>query len=145
MTTPGPGWLPLRRLLSWLPLPPYLLDEQVLASARDELRAVGFEIAEVDASEVRDERDLLTLIGAVLNFPDYYRPNWDALDDCIGDLMREGAPPTAVLVTGAEHLLTASPYDFVRAVHMLYTVVEAIERDAGAFRLEVLFLGRWGP
>jgi hypothetical protein len=144
MTASKPGWTPLGRLLSWLPLPPYLLEEQMLTSARDELRGVGFEVAEVDASEARDERDLLTLVGGALNFPDYFSPNWDAFDDCVGDMMREGAAPTALLISGADRLLATSPYEFVRTVHLLYTVVEAIERDAGVFRLEVLLLGRWG-
>jgi hypothetical protein len=143
MTTQKPNWTPLRSLLPWLPLPPYLLDQQVLAQVRADLRAAGFEIAEADASGVRDERDLLAVIGSALNFPEYYRPNWDAFDDCVGDMMREQAAPTALLVTGTDSLLASSPYDFARAVHLLCSVTEAVERDSGVFRLEVLFLGRW--
>ena len=143
MTTRMPGWTPLRSLVPWLPLPPYLFDEEQLPNIRHELREVGFEVAEVDASSIRNERDLLAALGSALNFPDYYRPNWDAFDDCVGDLMRDESAPVALVVVGAHALLAASPYDFVRALHLLYTVVEAVERDAGAFRLEVLLPGDW--
>ena len=143
MTRPNSGWTPLRTMLERLPLTPYLVNQQMLAQARSELRSVGFEIAEVDASTARDERDLLESLGGVLGFPDYFRPNWDAFDDCLGDMMREEAAPTALLVVGADALLATNPHDFARTVHLLCSVVEAIERDSGAFRLEVLFLGRW--
>jgi RNAse (barnase) inhibitor barstar len=108
-----------------------------------ELRSAGFEIGEADASTVQDERGLLLLLGAALGFPDYYRPNWDAFDDCVGDLMRESAAPTALLITSADHLLAANVHAFVRVVHLLTSVVETTERDGGHFRLEVFFIGEW--
>ncbi len=143
MTTRMPGWTPLRSLVPWLPLPPYLFDEEQLPKLRHELRAAGFEVAEVDARSINNERELLAALGSALNFPDYYRPNWDAFDDCIGDLMRDESAAVALVVVGAPTLLAASPYEFVRALHLLNVVVEAIERDAGAFRLEVLLPGNW--
>lgn len=143
MMVASPGWTPLRSLMPWLPLPPYLVDRDQLQQARDELRNAGFELAEVDCSGTDSDRGLLEVIGAALNFPDYYRPNWDAFDDCVGDLMREEATPTALLLADADQVLRSSPYDFVRATHLLSSVVEAVERDHGKFRLEVLLLGSW--
>ena len=143
MTIRNPGFTPLEQLLPYLPLVPYLLGNQHLDQVRREIRGVGFEVAEVDASGVRDERDLMTILGSALNFPDYYRPNWDAFDDCIGDMMREDSAPIALLVIDADRLLAESPYDFVRGVHMLYRVVDSVAHDPGRFRLEVLFFGQW--
>lgn len=89
------------------------------------------------------ERNLLELLGATLNFPGYYRPNWDAFDDCVGDMMREDAFPTAVLLSNADEFLRARPQDFVRAIHLLYTASEAVELNHGIFRLEFVLFGSW--
>lgn len=141
----SPGWTPLMSLLPWLPLPPYLVDGGHLQQARDELRKAGFGLAEVDSSDTDSERGLLEHIGGVLNFPDYYRPNWDAFEDCVGDLMREESTSTALLLANADQFLRTNPYDFVRSMHLLYSVVEVVARDRGEFRLEVLVFGSWRP
>lgn len=137
------GWAPIRQALPWLPLPPYMVDLADAARLRSELRAAGFEVAQADASVATNERDLLLVIGGALGFPEYYRPNWDAFDDCVGDLMREPAPSTALLVEGADRLLRTSPQVFVRSAVLLSEVVGAIERERGEFRLETFFVGSW--
>lgn len=141
--TVGPGWVPARRLLPWLPQSPYLVDHRETERLRSEARSVGFEIGYADLSEVKSERELLQALGAALGFPDYYHPNWDAFDDCVGDLSRASAAPIALLAEHADHLLTADVHAFVRSVHLLASVVETLEQGGGAFRLEVFFLGAW--
>jgi RNAse (barnase) inhibitor barstar len=38
-----------------------------------------------------DKRALLTSVAQVLDFPDYFGKNWDALEECLGDMhWREG-------------------------------------------------------
>lgn len=37
-------------------------------------------------SGIRSKKELLRLLGASLNFPDYYGVNWDAFEECIRDL-----------------------------------------------------------
>lgn len=124
-------------------MPPYLVGTEDAERLRSELRAVGFELAEADSSAAGTERDLLLSIGGALGFPEYYRPNWDAFDDCLGDLMREPAAPTALLVAGADRLLNADVHAFVRSVLLLSEAVGAVERERGDFRLEVFFVGSW--
>jgi hypothetical protein len=133
----------MRLLLPWLPQPPYLIEQGEGFRLRADVRAAGFEVAQADASEARSERDLLEAIGGGLGFPDYFRPNWDAFDDCLGDLMREPAPPTVILIEESDHLLRVDPHAFVRAAHLLSDVVTVVERERGDFRLEVFFLGTW--
>ncbi len=137
------SWTPIRQLLPWLPLPPYMVDSADLARLRSELHTAGFELAEADAPIVGFERDLLQVIGGALAFPEYFRPNWDAFDDCVGDLVRQSAPPTALLIEGADRFLKASPHAFLRSAHLLIEVVSAVERERGEFRLEVFFVGSW--
>ncbi len=54
----------------------------------------------LDARALGDRGSLLAALGAVLDFPDYYGVNWDALEECLSDLSwREG--PVRLLVEHA--------------------------------------------
>ncbi len=37
-------------------------------------------------SNINSKKDLLKVLGGLLNFPDYYGVNWDAFEECIRDL-----------------------------------------------------------
>lgn len=45
-----------------------------------------YKIVKIDASRIASEIDLLKVLAAGLNFPDYFGENWDALDECLRDL-----------------------------------------------------------
>ncbi len=40
----------------------------------------------IDGRNINNKADLLTKIANVMNFPDYFGKNWDALQDCMTDL-----------------------------------------------------------
>ena len=42
----------------------------------------------VDLSKVTDKEGFLDAVGQTLGFPDWYGHNWDALADCLTDLLR---------------------------------------------------------
>jgi hypothetical protein len=139
MPTP---WKSVRDIAPWLPQPPYLVEKQDLSRLRSALRDHGFKVFEADADRCTDERSLLAALGSALPFPDYYGANWAAFDDCIGDMLREEAGATAVIVVGADSFLKASLHAFVRAVHLLSDVVVDVERaGSGGFQLEIFFVG----
>lgn len=46
----------------------------------------GVDLIRLDARACSDKDDLLSALGFVLNFPDYYGVNWDALEECLFDL-----------------------------------------------------------
>jgi RNAse (barnase) inhibitor barstar len=52
----------------------------------------GFESeSRLDGRCLADKRALLTGLAQVLDFPDYFGKNWDALEECLGDMhWREG-------------------------------------------------------
>lgn len=50
------------------------------------LREQGYEIDEFDCSKWVDDEIMHNDFGNVLNFPDYYGQNLDALNDCLSDL-----------------------------------------------------------
>lgn len=135
-------WIAVSEVVPWLNSPPYFVAPTDLSRLRSELRNAGFKVFEADADHCTDERSLLVALGDALPFPDYYGANWAAFDDCIGDLLREGAGPTALIVSGVDALLGADMHAFVRSVHLLSDVVTDVERaNSDDFQFEVFFVG----
>ncbi|RJL29966.1 barstar family protein [Bailinhaonella thermotolerans] len=60
--------------------------------------------------------------AAALGFPGYFGRNWDAFDDCLGDL----DPELTILVTGAQELLADEP---PRELGVLLTLLGEAGRD----------------
>ena len=65
----------------------YRLDSDV---APEELAAMlqeqDGELFYLDGAEMTDKAQLMQEFAAVLNFPDYFGSNWDALHDCLRDV-----------------------------------------------------------
>jgi Barstar (barnase inhibitor) len=65
----------------------YRLDSDL---APEELAAMlqeqDGELFYLDGAEMTDKAQLMQEFAAVLNFPDYFGGNWDALRDCLGDV-----------------------------------------------------------
>lgn len=55
----------------------------------------SFRVAEIGAA-IRSQEDLFRELARVLEFPDYFGHNWDAVSDCLGDLDTE--QPLALLM-----------------------------------------------
>jgi len=137
------NWVPLRELLPDMPLPPYFRPSRLLEADGDALKTLGFQIAVADIGAVSTESELLCTLGEALDFGSGYRANWDALYDCLGDLLRSGAPSTALLLRNSSQMLHDMPHEFVRAVHFLSDAVDEVSRDGGTFQFEVLYFGDW--
>lgn len=78
------SWISLRGLHPTLTVPPYFVSPRDVVDLRSALRDAGFNVFDADAASCTDERGLLTALGDALGFPDYYAPNWDAFDNCVG-------------------------------------------------------------
>lgn len=74
-----------------------------------DLVAAGFFVGTLDAAEIDDDGRLLAAVAEALEFPDYFGSNWDALNDCLGDMSWAPAEGYAVIVTGADALWRRSP------------------------------------
>ncbi|HNA30183.1 MAG TPA: barstar family protein [Thiobacillaceae bacterium] len=46
----------------------------------------------LDGRGLKDKASLLAALGRALDFPDYYGGNWDALEECLGDLSWRTGP-----------------------------------------------------
>lgn len=60
--------------------------------------------AVVDGRACRTRAPFFAEVARVLDFPDYFGHNWDALVDCLRDV-----GPVEVIVAHAEHLLAGEP------------------------------------
>jgi hypothetical protein len=61
-------------------------NDDILREAEQGLQALGYRRTSLDASTWNDADDLHDAVAAALRFPDYYGRNFDALDDCLGDV-----------------------------------------------------------
>lgn len=59
---------------------------EVLRSAIESLRTIGYRVVELDAASWATEDDLHDDLAARLDFPDYYGRNFHALTDCLSDI-----------------------------------------------------------
>lgn len=55
------------------------------------------EVFLLDGTIIQDKATFLSAVAAALAFPDYFGRNWDALDECLGDLDR-WAPAAGYLI-----------------------------------------------
>ncbi len=57
-----------------------------LTRAVEQLRGRGYDVRETDAGRWGDEQGMHRDLAALLDFPDYYGRNLDALNDCMGEV-----------------------------------------------------------
>lgn len=50
------------------------------------LEPLGLVVMEGSVSEVKTDKELFAVVSAAMQFPDYFGNNWDALDECLGDM-----------------------------------------------------------
>ena len=79
-----PDWQILQNGWTALYLRPSVLDAELVW-----FRKEGFQIAEMDCGDWKNEEEFHKQLKGVLNFPDYYGRNMNALNDCLSDLVIE--------------------------------------------------------
>jgi RNAse (barnase) inhibitor barstar len=86
----------------------------------------------VRGSACRSRTGLFAEWAAQLRFPEYFGQNWDALSDCLNDLVAEA--PLTVVVDDAAQLLADEPPDQLRT--LLTILYDIADTEPG--RLEVI-------
>jgi len=87
--------------------------------------APGLDVVPVSLSGVDSKEALLERFAAALAFPDWFGGNWDALEDCLGDLSWRADAGRLLVIEGFEQLQARAHDDF----HVLLDVLADVARD----------------
>src|SRR6185436_19337045 len=79
----------------------------------------GVLVATISGKSCRTKRGLLRKLAEVLQFPDYFGRNWDALHVCITDLAWLRAAGYVIIVSNAEALLTKEEKDYKTFINLM--------------------------
>ena len=82
-------------------------------------KANGFAFWRVDLAKVRGKSGLLTALARALDFPAWFGGNWDALQDCLGDLSWRTAPGYVVALEHCQGLEKRARADFETLLEVL--------------------------
>jgi hypothetical protein len=134
--------------MPWLPKPPYLIESSDLAATEVRLAALGFRTIATDAPVDGDAADQLLIdLTARLGFNPAGAGNWAAFNDRLWDLLHaEGEPPVAIVIRGSDRLKDHDLHTFVRCVHNLLSMTEAVglSDDRADLQVVYFFVGAWG-
>ena len=75
-------------------------SEEVLDAAR----GTRLDVAQADLRDTNDKATLLERMAQALGFPGWFGGNWDALEDCLGDLSWRPGEGHVLLFGGYEEL-----------------------------------------
>lgn len=64
-----------------------LPDVVLLQDIEDASREQGYAYFHIQGGSIHNKEDFLMSIARVMSFPDYFGGNWDALEDCLTDLL----------------------------------------------------------
>lgn len=69
----------------------------------------GVSVMECDLSDVHDADGLFSAVSEAMQFPEYFGGNWDALDECLGDLDWLPSSGFVLLAKGAHKAWSNNP------------------------------------
>ena len=70
----------------------------------DAARGSALQVSRIHLSGMQDKQALMQRIAAALQFPSWFGANWDALEDCLGDLSWSKAGGHVLLFEGAAQM-----------------------------------------
>lgn len=90
----------------------FVLPDEVKA----DLSTLGLVVMEESVAGVNTDKDLFAIVASAMRFPDYFGSNWDALDECLGDLEWLPAGGYLLVLRDAAEGWSQSPYVLGRFV-----------------------------
>lgn len=78
----------------------------------DAVRGSELDVAKIQLGAVSDREQLFAQFASSLAFPAWFGGNWDALEDCLGDLAWRTGDGHLLLVEGFDDLRSRRPDDF---------------------------------
>lgn len=87
-------------------------------------QAAGLALWRVDIGHVHDKQGFTDRVAKALAFPQWFGGNWDAFEDCLGDLSWQSASGYVLLLEHGKHFGAGHKQEFVTAVEVLDGVAE---------------------
>ena len=108
----------------------YLYEDTLRLQDLERLtKAQGLTFFHIQGEQIKDKSQFLRSVADILQFPDYFGANWDALGDCLTD-MSWNVSAGYVIVYDHPHILGGnSPEDF-------HTLVQVFQDSAHFWRKE---------
>ncbi|MCB1738755.1 MAG: barstar family protein [Gammaproteobacteria bacterium] len=94
-----------------------------------DVAAPGFAVLEGSLAGINGEEDVLAVVASAMKFPAYFGSNWDALDECLGDMDWLPADGYVLVLHDSEAGWSRNPYALGR---LLTAWLEASEYWAEA-------------
>jgi RNAse (barnase) inhibitor barstar len=82
---------------------------------------------------VATKDDFLDAIASSLHFPDWFGRNWDALEDCLGDMSWHAAPGYVVILAHADEFRANEQDSFLLALRIFQSAAESWREDGVPF------------
>lgn len=81
-----------------------------------DLGSLGLAVSEGSVADIKTDKDLFAVVATAMQFPDYFGNNWDALDECLGDMDWLPADGYLLVLHEAAKGWSQSPYVLGRFV-----------------------------
>jgi RNAse (barnase) inhibitor barstar len=103
--------------------------DSAVEELEDAAEELGWQVFVIDGNDVEDRHAFLEACDEAFELPEWFGMNWDALEECLGDLDIEGAEGILVVWTGWGEFAEAAPKDFDIALDVMRSVVRGWAGD----------------
>ncbi|MCL6509881.1 MAG: barstar family protein [Anaerolineae bacterium] len=93
------------------------------------LEKAGWRLFHLDGREVRDKASFLQACAAAMDFPAYFRANWDAFEECLNDLSWAPAQGYVVLFDRAGQFELSQPRAWATAMDIFQDAVTSWQKS----------------
>ena len=106
-------------------------------------KRAGYAFFHLDGKNIERKEQLLNHVATVLQFPNHFGSNWDALEECLTDLEWVDGDGYLIYFDHIDGLLSAHPDQFATFVEIVRDAVESWKEDGEA--MVVLLSGAKAP
>jgi len=97
--------------------------------------SLGLKIFEGSIADMKTDDDLFNIVSLAMQFPEYFGYNWDALDECLGDMGWLPAEGYLLVLRGSSKGWRQNPYVLGRFVTTWLEAVEYWTEEQTPFHL----------
>jgi RNAse (barnase) inhibitor barstar len=106
-------------------------------------KRAGYAFFHLDGKNIERKEQLLNHVATVLQFPNHFGSNWDALEECLTDLEWVDGDGYLIYFDHIDGLLSAHPDQFATFLEIVRDAVESWKEDGEA--MVVLLSGAKAP